>query len=196
MDRKRVNIAIIEPSQIIFEGVSGILLRLESNITVCRPAGIEELSATIRTREITIAIINPSVLQNRLNDFAKLKKEFPDIMWIALVYTLFSSDLLERFDATIPVTATAEEIAATLARHDTQPAGSAGGEAISQRETDVLKEMIKGHSNKEIADHLNISIHTVITHRRNITEKTGIKSLSGLTIYAISKRLVPLTYLE
>ena len=52
--------------------------------------------------------------------------------------------------------------------------------------------MVAGHSNKEIADKLNISIHTVISHRKNITEKTGIKSLSGLTIFAISKKIIPL----
>ncbi|MEA4948797.1 MAG: LuxR C-terminal-related transcriptional regulator, partial [Petrimonas sp.] len=43
---------------------------------------------------------------------------------------------------------------------------------------------------KEIADSLNISIHTVVTHRKNITSKTGIRSQSGLTIYAISKRII------
>jgi DNA-binding CsgD family transcriptional regulator len=43
---------------------------------------------------------------------------------------------------------------------------------------------------------LNISIHTVISHRKNITEKTGIKSLSGLTIYAITKKIIPLDYLS
>jgi DNA-binding CsgD family transcriptional regulator len=54
--------------------------------------------------------------------------------------------------------------------------------------------MVKGFANKEIADTLNISIHTVISHRKNITEKTGIKSLSGLTIYAITKKIIPLDY--
>jgi len=56
---------------------------------------------------------------------------------------------------------------------------------LSSREIDVLKCVALGMSNKEIADRLFISIHTVITHRKNITAKLGIKSTSGLTIYAI-----------
>lgn len=56
---------------------------------------------------------------------------------------------------------------------------------LSAREAEVLVLLTKGLINKEIADKLNISLTTVITHRKNITEKLGIKSLSGLTIYAI-----------
>lgn len=65
-------------------------------------------------------------------------------------------------------------------------------ESLSGRETDVLVLLTKGLSNKEIAGKLHISIHTVISHRENIVEKTGIKSLPGLTIYAISKKIIPL----
>lgn len=49
----------------------------------------------------------------------------------------------------------------------------------------MLIVITKGLINKEIADKLNISLTTVITHRKNITEKLGIKSVSGLTIYAV-----------
>ncbi|WP_455590801.1 response regulator transcription factor [Bacteroides sp.] len=56
---------------------------------------------------------------------------------------------------------------------------------LSSREIEVLVLITKGLINKEIADKLNISLTTVITHRKNITEKLGIKSVSGLTIYAV-----------
>lgn len=58
-------------------------------------------------------------------------------------------------------------------------------EILSSREIEVLVLITKGLINKEIADKLNISLTTVITHRKNITEKLGIKSVSGLTIYAV-----------
>lgn len=56
---------------------------------------------------------------------------------------------------------------------------------LSSREIEVLVLVTKGFINKEIADKLNISLTTVITHRKNITERLGIKSVSGLTIYAV-----------
>lgn len=56
---------------------------------------------------------------------------------------------------------------------------------LSAREIEVLVLLTKGLINKEIADKLNISLTTVISHRKNITEKLGIKSVSGLTIYAV-----------
>lgn len=62
---------------------------------------------------------------------------------------------------------------------------AATGHELSAREIEVLVLITKGLINKEIADKLNISLTTVITHRKNITEKLGIKSVSGLTIYAV-----------
>ena len=56
---------------------------------------------------------------------------------------------------------------------------------LSLREIEVLQLLIKGLTNREIAEKLHISLTTVITHRKNIQEKTGIKSLSGLTVYAV-----------
>lgn len=69
---------------------------------------------------------------------------------------------------------------------DMPPASPAAtGHELSAREIEVLVLITKGLINKEIADKLNISLTTVITHRKNITEKLGIKSVSGLTIYAV-----------
>ena len=61
---------------------------------------------------------------------------------------------------------------------------------LSDREKEILISIAKGMQNKEIADQHNISIHTVISHRKNISKKTGIKSVSGLTIYALLNNLI------
>lgn len=61
---------------------------------------------------------------------------------------------------------------------------------LSQRETDVLRLVASGCINKEIAERLGISINTVLTHRKNITAKLGIKSVSGLSFYAMMNGIV------
>ena len=62
--------------------------------------------------------------------------------------------------------------------------------SLSQREVEVLKLIASGLINKEIADKLNISINTVLTHRKNITAKLGIKSVSGLSFYAMMNGII------
>jgi regulator of cell morphogenesis and NO signaling len=66
-------------------------------------------------------------------------------------------------------------------------------ETLSDREKDVIISLVQGMSNKEIADHLCISVNTVITHRRNIARKLQIHSPAGLTIYAIVNNLVDIS---
>ena len=56
---------------------------------------------------------------------------------------------------------------------------------LSDREIEVMSLIVQGYINKEIADQLNISLSTVITHRKNIMDKLGMKSVSALTIYAV-----------
>ena len=71
--------------------------------------------------------------------------------------------------------------------------GQDNAEALSDRERDVIIALVQGMSNKEIADHLCISVNTVITHRRNIARKLQIHSPAGLTIYAIVNGLVDIS---
>ena len=68
-----------------------------------------------------------------------------------------------------------------------------GTEALGEREKDVIVALVQGMTNKEIADHLCISVNTVITHRRNIARKLQIHSPAGLTIYAIVNNLVDIS---
>jgi len=56
---------------------------------------------------------------------------------------------------------------------------------LSDREIEVMSLIVQGYINKEIADQLNIGLSTVITHRKNIMDKLGMKSVSALTIYAV-----------
>ena len=69
-------------------------------------------------------------------------------------------------------------------------------DTLSDREKEVIVEVVKGLSNKEIAENMFISVNTVMTHRRNISKKLNIHSPAGLTIYAIVNGLVKLEEIE
>ncbi|MDR1357042.1 MAG: LuxR C-terminal-related transcriptional regulator [Tannerellaceae bacterium] len=82
-----------------------------------------------------------------------------------------------------------EQLQQFFSAGESNDAGERGKE-LSLREKDVLKLIAQGCANKDIADKLNISLNTVLTHRKNITAKLGIKTISGLTFYAIMNGLV------
>ena len=67
---------------------------------------------------------------------------------------------------------------------------SSTGTTLTAREIDVLRLIASGKINKEIAQELNISVNTVLSHRKNITAKLGIKSVSGLSFYAMMNGIV------
>ncbi len=78
-----------------------------------------------------------------------------------------------------------QEYLCTGAKGSLQPKISDGRETLTGREQTILLELAQGHSNKEVANNLNISVRTVETHRKNIKRKLGISSTAGLTRYAM-----------
>lgn len=61
---------------------------------------------------------------------------------------------------------------------------------LSKREINILRHIAIGYTNKEIAEKLFLSPHTVMTHRKNITRKLDIKTISGLTVYALLNKVI------
>jgi DNA-binding CsgD family transcriptional regulator len=195
MDKNRINIAVIEPSLIICEGLSNILMKLKKDFYIYRFNDLDEFRISATKENFNVAVVNPSLIQNRMTDFIKLKNIQSGVVWIALVYSFYDEEILHKFDDILSVTASIDQITNKIVQIN-QTSDKNTHDDLSDREIEVLTQMVKGFANKEIADMLNISIHTVISHRKNITEKTGIKSLSGLTIYAITKKIIPLDYLS
>ncbi len=75
-------------------------------------------------------------------------------------------------------------------RIESQEETGAGQDILSDREKEIVREVARGLTNKEIADKLFISVFTVTTHRKNITQKLGIKTIAGLTVYALMNGLI------
>ncbi len=186
-------IGILEPSPIIYEGLSNILLKEDIHLNVLKFDSLYELSTYKNKCCFKIIILNPGIVMANKKMFNALKKEMHDTVWVGMVYSLYDSNLLSAFDSIIQITNNTKEITHIVQKiktDDCQCGGNAHNEMLSEREKDILVELVNGLSNKEIADKLNISIHTVISHRKNITQKTSIKSLAGLTIYAITNDIV------
>lgn len=184
---------VIETSDLLFEGIATLLHQYAPTKDVVRLTDLEEMTHLNPDEAPATILINPSQIIHRSKLMASLKKRFPDVQWLALVYQHFAEDVLKGFDGVIDIHAPGESIAHRIAMNVTSGEETPLiSEQLSDREKDVLLLLIKGLQNKEIADQLNISIHTVISHRKNITQKTGIKSQAGLVIYAISNKLMSL----
>ncbi len=193
MNKQTINIAVLEPSQIVFEGISNILSKSGSYFKLFRIDTLNEIESIYGSEKLNLAIINPTQIQNRTKEFLAVKKSLNETIWIGLVYTFVDQHLLSLFDKTIDITDSPEsiiELINKLNEQDNHSSQTTEQEQLSEREIEVLKLLVAGLSNKEIADKLFISIHTVISHRKNISQKTGIKSQAGLTIYAISNKII------
>ena len=141
-----------------------------------------------------LIVLNPALVDySKRNTFRSLIPDAQNIPIVALVYHYFDQQWLRSFNGVIEINEDAEKINNQLTdalNSFTEPAESSELYELSDREREVLVELSKGLSNKEIADKLHISVHTVITHRKNIIKKTGIKSVAGLTVYAMLNNLM------
>jgi DNA-binding CsgD family transcriptional regulator len=143
-------------------------------------------------QKIDVLIINPSFLG--LFALQQMKREAANLemKYIALQFSLTDSSILKYYDEVISMYDTADQIKEKFTNLIHNPEADKRHESLSQREKEVIVCVIQGMTNKQIADKLCLSAHTVITHRRNISAKLQIHSTAGLTIYAIVNKLVEL----
>jgi len=177
---------IVEPSELIIEGLKAILDG-QIRFKVLEPEmGIDRLSERLISSRPDILLINPTLV----NDVARVRTEHPMAV-VALVYQYVERDALKSYDGVLDIRDSRAVIVETLAQLslDESSKGKNSYE-LTKRETAVLVQLAQGKTNKEIADALNVSVHTVISHRKNITHKTGIKSVAGLTVYAMLNNLI------
>jgi len=194
MNNKVINIIIVETSEIIYEGIFSILTNPGQQFNIHHADNLSELEQLQMRAKAEIVLINPLLIQNQLKLFQSLKKELYGIYWIGIVYSLIDPQLEHVLDEIVNINDSPSKIISLIQKSfnaKNQPDNqNRTQETLSEREIDVLKLLVTGNANKEIADQLNISTHTVISHRKNISQKTGIKSVSGLTIYAVVNNII------
>ena len=192
-----IRIAIAETSVIIRGGLTAALKRL-SNVKVqsIELLSVEALNDCVRTQYPDMLIVNPAF--GDYFDVGKFRDETSGkrIRVIALVTSFVDASLLSKYDESISIFDDLEILSkkiAGLLNMVSEEEETDSQDALSQREREIVICVVKGMTNKEIAEKLFLSIHTVITHRRNISKKLQIHSAAGLTIYAIVNKLVALS---
>jgi DNA-binding NarL/FixJ family response regulator len=187
-------IAIIEPSTIVFAGIQSIIERMQIADTIYHITELDTIVQKIATIRPDIIIVNTAVFGfHKHLSIKSIFKDCADISIIAFVSQYTDSQFLKQFDEIIDIYDDVQSISAKIRyviEHDMPEPSDTDATELSEREQEVLIAVIKGLINKEIASSLNISIHTVMSHRKNITRKTGIKSVSGLTMYALFNNLI------
>ena len=184
-----LKIVVAETSVIVRSGLAAVLKRIPNlNAHPIEVSSPEALQNYIHLHTPDIVIVNPT--------FGGWFHNGNSIKYIALVCSVIDNNALKEYDESIAICDDIEVITAKINRllhTEEEDEKDSEQETLSQREKEIITCVVKGMTNKAIADKLYLSIHTVITHRRNIARKLQIHSPAGLTIYAIVNKLVELS---
>ena len=195
-NNEAIRIAIAETSVIIRGGLTAALKRLPNvKVQPIELLSVEALSDCLPTQYPEMLIVNPTF--GDYFDVNKFREETAGkkIRLIALVSSFVDASLLTKYDESISIFDDLDILSKKihgLLNLASEEEELDNQETLSQREKEIVICVVKGMTNKEIAENLFLSIHTVITHRRNISKKLQIHSAAGLTIYAIVNKLVTL----
>jgi DNA-binding NarL/FixJ family response regulator len=192
MIKETIKIAIAEPSHIIRYGVAAALKHITGlRFVALEFDSLDSLHAYMSTSKVDVLIINPSFWGSI--DFPKFKITSTNrkIKFVALITSAVDSSIIEAYDTSIGMYDTSDQIGQKLEKlFNSNTKEDENINTLSVREKEVLVCVVKGLTNREIAEILFLSTHTVITHRKNIARKLEIHSPAGLTIYAIVNKLV------
>ena len=195
---KSFRIVVAETAPIISAGIVDCLKEIhEIHASILKVDSRESLLDTVSTNSIDLIIVNPTfgallppeeIRKASLNDNIKI---------FAIEISKVSRATLALYDDNIHVTELLPEIREKVknALNKIQVSDDEK-ETLSSREKEIISHVVKGFTNQEIADKLFLSVHTVMTHRRNIARKLQIHSATGLTIYAIVNKIVDLSEIK
>lgn len=192
-----LKIVVADSSVIVRSGMVAVLKRIpDLNAHPIEVTSPESLHNYLQLHTPDIIVVTPTFGGWFDLRAFKANTRQPGIKYVALICSVIDSNVLRDYDDHFSIIDELETIASCFHRllhteeDEDEKEESDNPEALSQREKEIITCVVKGMTNKAIADKLCLSIHTVITHRRNIARKLQIHSPAGLTIYAIVNKLV------
>ena len=177
-------IAVAETSVIVRSGLVAVLKRLpDMNIQTIEVTSKEGLQHCMEAHTPNILIVNPQF--EGWFDVDAFKGHYPHLETkiVSLICTFVDANQLKGYEESINLFDDVESLEKKISvLMNFAEEDDSDQDTLSQREKEIIGCVVRGMTNKEIAEKLYISVHTVITHRRNITRKLQIHSAGGLTI--------------
>lgn len=186
-------IAIIEPATLIREGLLSIFKMIKNNIQISSYESINQFLEYKKKASFNLIVISSTTTISDIEKVQNIINIHSETKWIGCLTSNFNRDFLALMDNTIYINDSIEKIQQIINNCSLSYKNSEDKifkNKLSKREIDVLKLLVKGNANREIAYKLNISIHTVISHRKNITKKLGVKSTAAMAIYAVAYNII------
>lgn len=180
------NSVIIHKSAIIQQGLKRILL--SENIGISDILNEIPECAVLSNWKNILVLVDTRYADLMLKHIKMLKKNGTSVIGIETSGLI--GEPVSGFEDLINMSDNTESIINKISGYVSRVSGIKSDYQLSPREIEILALVAQGFSNKQIAEQRFISIHTVITHRKNITYKLGIKSISGLTLYAALNNLI------
>lgn len=178
----KYKVVLIEPSEIVATGIASII---NSNPQFNVVQTLNDPSYyNSNNSDVDIVVINPTVVDynDRLDIRSWLGTE--NTALVALTHSNYEEGVLRQYDECIGIYDNTARIIQKLknAIDENRKNPKNDLNELSSREKDILAAVAMGKTNKEIADEFNISIYTVISHRRNISQKLGINSIDRKSV--------------
>lgn len=210
-----IEIVFLDSEQLIQYGLQGLVKEVsEEDSVFSTVSSLKELKTKFQKNKQTIVFINPNHIdvEQQMRQVVLLHEQFVEVKWV-LVFGELSEYWLKllahqkgelfcafmKCDTLVEIKTIIKEVFAGKVSvtqaiqdrlHSHQEAVNKVDEVLTNVEREVLKEIASGKMTKEIAADRNVSVHTVITHRKNIFRKLGVSSIHEATMYALKGGMI------
>jgi len=192
---RHLNVILCTPSPIEFNGLCSIMRNIRGHSLSFRSISPADIAAGQAMPVNTdIFICDPVAVSSHA--LHAIKASSPKVKTVLLYHTALPQSYVKEFDAAISIYDSEATIEQSITSLFATRKVTGSDSELTQREKEIVIGVVKGYSNKEIAARINVSVNTVMTHRRNIAAKLEIHSAAGLTVYALMSNLITLDELS